>query len=99
MSAPIAKNQFAFELPNLTYVDAHFEEPTLREAAAPVAPPQGFGDWIAARIAGVRTWRENRMAMAEMEMMTDHELLDIGLTRADLPRVFDAQVQRRPGCA
>src|SRR5208337_5280778 len=32
MSAPIAKSQFAFELPNLTYIDASLEEPNLRVA-------------------------------------------------------------------
>jgi uncharacterized protein YjiS (DUF1127 family) len=89
MSAPIAKSQFAFELPNLTYVDASLEEATLR---APIAPekPHGLKAWIAA----FRAWREKQASIAELEMMSDRELLDIGLTRADVHRVFEANANQ-----
>ena len=40
MAAPLAKSQFAFELPNLSYVDASLEEPNLRYMPRPVAAPQ-----------------------------------------------------------
>jgi len=90
MSAPIAKDQLSFQLPNLTYVDAHFEEPNLGRVTLPTELPEhGFGQWLAARVAAFRGWREKRSAMAELEMMSDRELLDIGLSRADLHRVFD----------
>lgn len=85
MSAPIAKNQFAFELPNLSYVDASLEEANLRVAPLP-SKPSG----LRALIAAFRTWRENRVARAELEMLSDRELADIGLNRSDLHRVFDA---------
>lgn len=81
MSAPIAKSQFAFDLPQLSYVDIHLDEPE------PKVIPEHHG--IRALIAGFRAWREKRAALAEMEMMSDHELADIGLSRADLPRVFN----------
>lgn len=84
MSAPIAKNQFAFQLPNLTYVDAHLEEPNLR---APVVPSKPRG--IRALFTAFRTWRENEAARAELNMMSDRELMDIGLTRSDVNRVFE----------
>jgi uncharacterized protein YjiS (DUF1127 family) len=84
MSAPIAKSQFAFELPNLTYVDAHLEEPALR---IPTAPEKPHG--LRALMAGFRAWREKQAAMAEMSVMSDRELADIGLTRSDLSRVFN----------
>lgn len=84
MSAPIAKSQFAFELPNLTYVDAHLEEPNLRAPAQP-EKPHGIHAWTAA----FRAWRERQAAEAELELMTDRELLDIGLTRSDVHRVFE----------
>jgi len=84
MSAPIAKSQFAFELPNLTYVDAHLEEATFR-APLPAEKPHG----LRALIAGFRAWREKQAAIAELDMMTDRELTDIGLTRADVHRVFN----------
>jgi len=84
MSALTAKSQFAFELPNLTYVDTHLEDPVL----APIVksePRHG----IRALIAGFRAWRERQTALAEMEMMSDRELADIGLNRGDLSRVFN----------
>lgn len=84
MSAPIAKSQFAFELPNLTYIDASREEPNLRVVARP-GKPHGLSAWIAA----FRAWRERHAAMNELEMMSDRELADIGLNRADVHRVFD----------
>ncbi len=91
MSAPIARNQLAYQLPNLTYVDAHFEEPNLGRVTLPNELPQPtFGRWLAAHIAAFQAWREKRAALAELEIMSDRELLDIGLSRADLHRVFDA---------
>jgi uncharacterized protein YjiS (DUF1127 family) len=84
MSAPIAKSQITFELPNLTYVDTSLEEATLRAPVAP-AKPHGLKGWIAA----FRAWREKQSSMAELEMMSDRELMDIGLTRSDVHRVFE----------
>ena len=84
MSAPIAKSQFAFELPNLTYVDASLEEANLR---APLPPAKLHG--LRALVAGFRAWRDKQAAMAELDLMSDRELLDIGLTRSDVHRVFN----------
>lgn len=84
MSTPLTKQQFVFELPGLTYVDTHLEDPVL--------PPQSRGTrrrGIAAWLVAFRAWREQRAALAELEMMNDRELADIGLTRSDLPRVFN----------
>lgn len=90
MSAPITKSQFAFELPNLTYVgDAHVEDPVLPVVVTPERP-HGVGAWLAA----FRAWREKQAALAEMEMMSDRELADIGLNRCDLPRVFNDNFNR-----
>jgi uncharacterized protein YjiS (DUF1127 family) len=83
MSAPITKNQFAFELPNLSYIDISFEEPELRFETKP-AKARGFQ----ALVAAFRAWREKRRAMAEMAVMTDRELSDIGVNRGDLERIF-----------
>jgi uncharacterized protein YjiS (DUF1127 family) len=38
---------------------------------------------------GVRIMRERARAMSELTRMSDAELADIGLTRADLPNLFD----------
>ena len=84
MSAPIAKSQLTFELPDLSYVDIHQEEPAPRVLHDEVRP-HGIHAWIEA----FRGWREKRVAMAELAMMSDRELADIGLNRGDLDRVFN----------
>ncbi len=84
MSAPLAKDQFAFELPNQTYVDTHLEDPIL-----PPLSRGGRRHGVRAWIAAFRAWREKRAALSELDMMSERELADIGLTRSDLPRVFN----------
>lgn len=86
MNAPIAKDQLGFSLGNLSYID-----PTFDEAAAPLVKPQdrGIHAWLAPILAKFTEWQRRRAVIAEMAMMTDHELADIGLSRADLARVFD----------
>jgi uncharacterized protein YjiS (DUF1127 family) len=89
MSAPIAKDQFTFALPNLSYVDASLEEANFRAPALP-GKPRG----LRALVAAFAAWREKRAALNELQMLTDRELADIGLSRADLPRVFDEKRNR-----
>ena len=61
--------------------------------ARPPSKPHG----LSALIAAFRAWRERQAAINELEMMSDRELADIGLNRADVHRVFDHAVQ--PGSA
>lgn len=86
MSAPIAKDQLGFSLGNLSYIDSSFDE-----GAAPLVKPQdrGTSTWLARVLARFAEWQRRRAVIAEMATMTDHELADIGLSRADLARVFD----------
>jgi uncharacterized protein YjiS (DUF1127 family) len=84
MSAPLTKDQLAFELPSLTYVDTHLEDPVLPTLSND-ARLRGVRAWLAA----FRAWREQRAALAELVMMSDRELADIGLTRSDVPRVVN----------
>lgn len=84
MSALLAKDQLAFELPNLTYVDSHLEDPVLPPVSG-ADRLHGLRGWLAA----FQAWRAKQAARAELEMMSDRELTDIGLTRADLPRVLN----------
>ena len=89
MSAQTADSQFSFKLPSLSYVDAKWEEP---ELLAPTAlPPHktGLAAWLSARVAAFQAWRRDREAAAELAAMSNHELMDIGLSRSDLSRVFD----------
>lgn len=97
MSAPITKSQLGFDLPKLSYVDASWEEPNLRAPASRAAIPArtgGLGDVLANILGSYRAWRERQTALAELMAMTDRELMDIGLNRGDLPRVFAASHRR-----
>jgi uncharacterized protein YjiS (DUF1127 family) len=87
MSSPTAKSQLAFQLPLVSNVDAHQEE---GELGTLVQPRKSRG--IPALIASFKAWREKTTGMAELSMMTDRELRDIGLTRSDLGRVFDSRL-------
>jgi uncharacterized protein YjiS (DUF1127 family) len=86
MNASITKDQFTFSLGNVTYVDYVHDEPD-----APVVEPHthGIGQWLSRTVAALAEWRRRQVEMQAMERMTDRELADIGLSRADLPRVFD----------
>jgi uncharacterized protein YjiS (DUF1127 family) len=93
MTAPIAKSQVSFELPKQSYVDARWEEPTLREQAATQAK-RGIGAWIADRLAALARWRRDHEQAAELYAMTDRELMDMGLSRGDIPRVLSGQFNK-----
>jgi len=91
MSAPMTKSQMAFELPRLSYIDTRWEEPDVQHVQ-PAAQPMrhnGFGSWIAARVAAYRTWRANARAIVELNNMSDRELFDVGVSRSDIDRMFD----------
>jgi uncharacterized protein YjiS (DUF1127 family) len=88
MPASITTNQFAFQLPTLSYVDASLEEPNLRIQSAPASKGRGIAEWLAARVSAFIAWRQNAVARFELSRMTDHELMDIGLNRGDVDRAF-----------
>ncbi len=92
MSAPLAKNDFAFKLASSqSYIGPDYDPTPLRAPGASVRPA---GWRIAAALASllraVTTWFEKQGTLAEMQQMSDRELADIGLTRSDLPRIFDS---------
>jgi uncharacterized protein YjiS (DUF1127 family) len=91
MSVHTADSKFAFELPSMSYIDAKWEEPNLR---APATAPRdvrkgGLATWLSRKIAAFVAWRRDSEAAGELAAMSDRELLDIGLSRADMGRVFD----------
>jgi uncharacterized protein YjiS (DUF1127 family) len=91
MGAQTADSQFSFKLPSLSYIDAKWEEPNLLAPAATPADSRksGLAAWLSARVAAFQAWRQDREAAAELAAMSNHELMDIGLSRSDLSRVFD----------
>jgi uncharacterized protein YjiS (DUF1127 family) len=86
MNAPTAKDQFSFSLGNVSYIGPAYED-----AQAPSVKPRQSGGrpWFAAFVAAVSAWRQRQSVLQEMQLMTDRELSDIGLSRADLGRVFE----------
>src|ERR1700759_57341 len=81
MSAHIADSQFSFELPSLSYIDAKWEEPSLR-APAPARQTlrdTGLAAWLSRQVAALVAWYRNGEAAAELAAMSDYELADIGL--------------------
>jgi uncharacterized protein YjiS (DUF1127 family) len=90
MTAHTADSRVSFKLPSLSYIDAKWEEPNLTAPAAVPARARksGLAAWLAARVAAFQAWRRDSQAAAELAAMSNHELMDIGLTRSDLGRVF-----------
>jgi uncharacterized protein YjiS (DUF1127 family) len=91
MSAYTAESQLSFQLPSLSYIDAKWEEPNLR---GPSTAPQGvrktgLAVWLSRQVTAFITRRRNREAALELAAMSDRELIDIGISRSDLSRVFD----------
>jgi uncharacterized protein YjiS (DUF1127 family) len=86
MSAQITKDQFTFSLGNASYVDYSYDEPP---ATVVKAPRSGIGHWLRLAVSTLADWQRRQTVLQEMAMLSDRELADIGLSRFDLPRVFD----------
>lgn len=91
MSAPLAKSDFVFKLAtSQSYIGGDYDPTPIVEA--PPAPRGIFrqiGDGLAFVVESVKGWATKQSTLAEMQTMSDRELSDIGLSRGDLPRVFD----------
>lgn len=84
MSTRIAKEEMALMMPNSLSNYAPFAPSQARRPA--------HGGFVQSLADGFRWLVElprRRAVMAELAMLSDHELSDIGLSRAELPRVFD----------
>ena len=97
MNARITKAEAALLTPNppsrsAVQVQAHhFAAPRDQDKAAVNALGQvarRTGEALAALAGAVLTWPARRAAYDRLMRMTDRELADIGLTRADIPRVL-----------
>ena len=96
MSAQTADTNRSFHLPSMSYIDAKWEEPGLREPARAIGAEtsRGVAAWFAARLSALRTWYGQQQIAAELVTMNDRELHDMGLTRSDLDRVFDPDLNQ-----
>jgi uncharacterized protein YjiS (DUF1127 family) len=88
MNASINKNDFAFKLPEMlsyhsTWEDADYE---------PALPRRRHSVLVRLASAPVRwatAYAERRRVINELAQMSDRELADLGISRFDIPRVFD----------
>jgi uncharacterized protein YjiS (DUF1127 family) len=89
MSIHIANSQLSFELPSMSYVDVRWEEPDLHAQVnlPPVPRKRGLAAWLSRHLTAFLAWRRDRQTVAELSSMSDYELKDIGLSRADVARV------------
>ncbi len=99
MSAQTADSQFHFKLPSLSYIDAKWEEPSLLAPtdAGRSIRTSGTKGWFARSVDSFRTWRRNSQAASELATMSDYELMDIGISRSDLQRVFQPEFSQDLG--
>ena len=89
MSTSTVDNHFSFSLPSMSYVDTSLEDQNRDIVDVRPAPSGGFIAWLAGRIAAYRVWSAYRKALGELSMMSDRELMDVGLNRGDFVRMFD----------
>lgn len=101
MSAHTANSNLSFQLPSMSYIDAKWEEPELRSAAAAprVVRRTGLAAWLSRQLAAFVAWQRDNKAASELARLSDRELIDMGLSRSDIRRVFDprfsADLQQR----
>jgi len=56
----------------------------------------GFSELIARIRTAVHLWREYWDVFNELDALTDRDLADIGIVRADIPAIARAHVQGNP---
>ncbi len=86
MNAPVTRDQFQFSLGQLSYIGPSYEEPPTARVNAPGGSAK---TWFGRIVSAFAEWRQRQAVLQEMQTMSDRELSDIGLSRADLARVFD----------
>jgi uncharacterized protein YjiS (DUF1127 family) len=86
MNARLSKEELALLFPNA--MSHYFRDDDIFRPA-----PADEGPSLLARVGAALRWMvaypKRRAVMEELSSLSDHELADIGLTRAELPLVFD----------
>ena len=88
MNAPLSQEQIALLMSDHMTVRSH-ALPGADRAIAETRPG------LLSRLGAVfGAWLQRRAVLAELRGLSDRDLTDIGLNRADLPRVFDPAFAR-----
>jgi uncharacterized protein YjiS (DUF1127 family) len=95
MNARIAKDEVSILFPtNASYANpaADAERQVSQAHEAEVNRKfAGFGRAVIRAVTWVAELPRRRAVLGELQMMSNRELADIGLTRAELPHIFDAE--------
>lgn len=86
MHTRVAKEELAILLPNTM---SHYFQDEPAYVAEPAATRSGLFARIGAALRWIAEFPRRQAVMDELSMLSDHELADIGLSRADVPYVFN----------
>ena len=89
MTTHISKEELALMMPGTLYHYFHDEPETVQ--AAPARKPGIF----ARMVETVSAWSRRRSEANELASLSDEQLADIGLSRSELPLVFDPEFAAR----
>jgi len=90
MNAPLAKEQIALLMSDsLTYRAAPVQGTEGTVAAPPVSALARLARRVAGAARSLATLPRRRAVIDELSRLSDRELADIGLSRAELHKVFD----------
>lgn len=95
MNAPLAKEQIALLMSDsLTYRTAPVQGTDGTVAEPRPSALARFGNGLARAIVYLAALPRHRAVIDELSQLSDRELADIGLSRAELSKVFDPQFRR-----
>ena len=89
MNAPLAKEQIALLMSDSLTYRSPVVEGTDGTVVDATPAPRSLLQRIGAVISGFTTFSRRRAVLQELTSLSDRELADIGLNRAELSRVFD----------
>jgi uncharacterized protein YjiS (DUF1127 family) len=93
MNAPLTREQLArLSSDTLAYHGQYVEG--LGDPIGTPAPDGAFARWARGLVARLSAYRERRATLNELAQLSDRDLADIGLSRGNLPRVFDPEFAR-----
>ena len=88
MTASVNKTELAFKLPEMLSYHSTWDDADY----APVQPSRDRG-FVRRAVSGLGHWvathMERRRVMRELAELSDRDLADMGMTRYDIPRVFE----------
>ena len=104
MNINLAKDNTSFLMPHsMMYVGADRGAPDIQSRALPESERGGKFDGLSSKLGSVLNWvidlPARRAAISEMMAMSDRELADIGLSRADIYAVVRRDFAARRNAA